>query len=369
MVKRAIRRMNAARAFTLIELLLVIAIIALLISILLPSLANARGAARSAVCMSNMKQQVFGLLNYSTEAKAFLPMYSWTQQNQAKFSEYTDLQNPGTAVQAAADQAVAIVRRNLGRTQAQQPRVTNRMLQRNFSYLPAFGGGYFSERAPEPGVVCPNEPDAIIWQRQINLPDPTVGTIFANNTFEPAAYKKFLPFWSTYQMVPNTWSPERNGTQPIISQANTQSGGLQARGNHLLYASPTTASFVNRRIDYVQFPAQKVWLFDLYDRHSRANKMQFYAYPDSKQPLGFFDGQVTMRETRKSNRGWDPLAPTLKPSSPTATNGTTYYRYWPLSHEPPARGNQGYDMVFGYYRWTRSGLRGVDYGGGEIDWR
>lgn len=50
------------RAFTLIEILVVVAIIAVLIAILLPSLSNAREQARAAVCGSNMKQAVQGTL-------------------------------------------------------------------------------------------------------------------------------------------------------------------------------------------------------------------------------------------------------------------------------------------------------------------
>ena len=43
-------------SFTLIELLIVVAIIGILVSILMPSLANARKKANIAVCMSNLKQ-------------------------------------------------------------------------------------------------------------------------------------------------------------------------------------------------------------------------------------------------------------------------------------------------------------------------
>lgn len=62
-----------AEAFTLIEVLVVIAVIALLVAILLPALGGARAAARRAVCLSNQKQIGLGLQMYANEMKEFTP--------------------------------------------------------------------------------------------------------------------------------------------------------------------------------------------------------------------------------------------------------------------------------------------------------
>jgi prepilin-type N-terminal cleavage/methylation domain-containing protein/prepilin-type processing-associated H-X9-DG protein len=63
-------------AFTLVELLVVIGIIAVLIAILLPALSKARKAAQSTSCLSNLKQVGVAMTMYATDNKGFLPIWA-----------------------------------------------------------------------------------------------------------------------------------------------------------------------------------------------------------------------------------------------------------------------------------------------------
>jgi prepilin-type N-terminal cleavage/methylation domain-containing protein len=70
------RRRFEARAFTLIELLVVVSIIALLISILLPSLSSARKQAKAVVCQTNVRSLSTAMFTYYTEWGVFAPSLS-----------------------------------------------------------------------------------------------------------------------------------------------------------------------------------------------------------------------------------------------------------------------------------------------------
>jgi prepilin-type N-terminal cleavage/methylation domain-containing protein/prepilin-type processing-associated H-X9-DG protein len=64
------------RAFTLVELLVVIGIIAVLIAILMPALARVRMSASLVRCQSNFRQVYSALSSYVNENKGFLPRCS-----------------------------------------------------------------------------------------------------------------------------------------------------------------------------------------------------------------------------------------------------------------------------------------------------
>jgi len=78
-----IRRISARRAFTLVELLTVVAIIAILAAILIPVGFRVSSLSRKARCVSNLRQVGSALLLYASENKGVFPagsqggVWSW----------------------------------------------------------------------------------------------------------------------------------------------------------------------------------------------------------------------------------------------------------------------------------------------------
>src|SRR5690349_16041716 len=71
---------SRGRAFTLVELLVVIGIIALLIAILLPVLGRAREAARSLKCQAQQRQIIQAMILHAQDHHGFMPLVGWPRQ-------------------------------------------------------------------------------------------------------------------------------------------------------------------------------------------------------------------------------------------------------------------------------------------------
>jgi len=305
--------------FTLIELLVVIAIIALLIGILLPALSGAISSARTLKCQANMRSMGQGALTYGGDYRDTIPAFSW-KPNQYETS-YTDLQGAGDDRVAVMYQAVDILRQRTGirgipRGSTSSPWFANLWFT-HLNYI-----DYLSANPEEPVAACPEDDE------QVERAETPVGD------FQPASIRR--KFESSYE------------TSVVVNSVDVESGNRIPMDQHMQTWGTFNRSpdyVVSRRFTQVSYTSNKAYMFDTYDRHYAENPDYLYFQPNARQPILFFDGSVSVRDTEDANPGFQPL----DPSSPDPTL---------ISYSN--------DSFPGYYRWTRGGLRGIDYGGSEI---
>ncbi|MEX2215007.1 MAG: prepilin-type N-terminal cleavage/methylation domain-containing protein [Phycisphaeraceae bacterium] len=136
-----------ARAFTLIEMLLVVSIIVLLISLLLPSLQKSRETAREVLCRANMNQVTRAAMAYASDNAGGFP---------------ANRHQPNLAI---ANQ-----------------HVTWRWLLRKGGY--ATDGGLW---------LCPNAPEVLTEMNRSIHGSTCVGDFFSNYAYNGAGFWRFSP--------------------------------------------------------------------------------------------------------------------------------------------------------------------------------
>lgn len=209
---------------------------------------------------------------------------------------------------------------------------------------------YLAHRLPERMVVCPEDRYRLDWQKE---PTKKFDVWYWGPDRQPNGWvleNRRWPYSSTYQVVPAAYDRSPQGQR---LWQDMQSGAGK-------YFMPQDSALGDVRLTDVDLPSVKVHMMDDEDRHT-VRQSRYYAAPGAVQSLLAFDGSVRRvgppGTPGGANGGWQPNIPSA---------GPTLMPYAPSGHWQAAPSNGGdVEIVRGLYRWTRSGIAGVDFGGAE----
>ena len=344
------------RAFTLIELLVVIAIIAVLIAILLPAFGEARRNGKLTIDASSLRQLSVASASYAVDYENRIPAFTW-KENEAylMMNIQGHIEKTNTHpwnIDAAGEQAIDIIRRRADRVGPTGfPMQKGWIPHPMYSYLILVD--YMAGTVPDPIVVSAGDETRDNWRIDpFEKFDKGFWLPLQPEVWNPVL--KRWPYSSSFQMVPASYEPYQS-----VINADTNLRWWQGSliHEHEQYSVNFKTRLGNLSFADVSHPGAKVFMMDTHQRHFGTQQI-YFGHMDARVPLAFFDGSVGVKRTSDANPGWVGKNPDVD---------CPVFKYQPDTWEPPTRSGDEYDEVVGAYRWTRGGLKGIDFGGKPLE--
>jgi hypothetical protein len=348
-------RPQTGRGFVQIELIAIIVVVAAALAVLAVASDAAQRRARFAGSVSNLQKYWAGISAFAADNENRVVSFSWRAGEQHEDPDGLVYPIAASDQDAAAHEAVSIMRRLANRPDIQP--ISAWIPHILYTHLPLVE--YLNEPLPAEFTVSPTDKVRIAWQRATrNQPASDQGQAFFRLTARPPGTgntEKRWPFSSSYEFGPAFFSPDAQVLTPE-GWVETVSQGQQ----HNIYMTGANTPMGRRRLDEVRHPSQKAMVYETHAGDMGSGR-SFFAFPQTRAPVLFADGSASVRSMSDANAGFNPINPrSLTPSQ---------FSYSPVqSWEPPTLSGASQQLVFGRVRWTRSGLRGRDFGGPEVPW-
>lgn len=316
--------------FALVDLAATLVVTVFIVGFLVIGGSETRRQASPGRCIQQLRQTGVATGAYEADNAGLIWTFSWRAGD--SLSQWADLNSATDDVTAAANQAVDILRR---RVDPLFPRIRNLIPHPRFNHLVL--ADYFDWQLPNETAACPE--DEVLRCTQANWED------FCSCDPRPPCEGTTRPwaFSSSYEIGPTFYVSDE--------------GIAQYPSHHDLYWILSGAEYGGKRLADTRYPSKKAMVWETTARHF-GNKPIFFAYEEARLPILMADGSSGVRGTAQANKGWRPLTPDSK--------AHTVFMYEPREWEAPTLSGETRDMVVGYYRWTRQGLNGRDFGGPEV---